>query len=186
MLKIWNFKLWKVSGVNDTLGRILLGKSISTKDIWQRENLRLVLRDPNLVNATNIINVLVLVLHFYLRAGLGLAPTAYCSWFRWTSHRTLLASPALFCSGNQKGKGSSNSNNWLSVRLGWTNVFKQNDALLWRASKFNSKNVANRLLQGGFIDSFRKFNFILHFTVANLSASNDVIMIFSRKPCEKT
>ena len=51
----------------------LFGKSLSTKDFWEIETLRL----PNLVNATNNINVLILVLHIRLRASFRLAYTAY-------------------------------------------------------------------------------------------------------------
>ena len=81
----------EVSGVKDTLGHFLLGKSLSTKPS-ERETLRLVHRDPNLVKATNNINVLIFVLHICLRARLCLAHTTYFIWCLWTSHRTLLAS----------------------------------------------------------------------------------------------
>ena len=39
------------------------------------------------------------------------------------------------------------------------------------------KNVANKLLHGGFIISFMKLKIILIFIMTDLSASNDVIMI---------
>ena len=91
MLKVWKLTLWKVSGVSDTLGHIVFGKSLLTKDFWESETLRLVPRDLNLVNATNNINVLIFVLHVCLRARFCLAHTAYFIWSFWTSHMTLLA-----------------------------------------------------------------------------------------------
>ena len=182
MLKIWRLTLRKVSGVNDTVGYILLGKSLPTNDFWQRETLRLVPRDPNRVNATNNINVLIFVLHIYLRARLCLARTAYINWSLWTPHRTLIASISskFFFGDIKRGRGNSSSNNWLSVRLGRTNIFKQDDSLFWLAFKFNSKNVANRPLHGGFLISLMKFIIILVFTMTDLSASNDVIKTLSQ------
>ena len=82
MMKIWKLTLWKVSGVNDNLGHILL-QSLSAKDLWEREIVRLVSRDPNLVHATNNINVLILVLHISLSARLCLAHTVYFNWSLW-------------------------------------------------------------------------------------------------------
>ena len=181
MLKIWKLRLRMVTGVNDTLVHIPLGKSFSTKDFRERETLKLVPRDPSLVNATNNINVLNLVLHICLRNSLRLAHTAYFNWSLRTSYRTLIASlSSKFLFGDvNSGRGNSSSNNWRSVRLGRTNVFKQDDALLWYASRFNSKKVANRLLQCGFIISFMKFVISLIFTMTVLSATNYVIKILS-------
>ena len=96
---------------HNTLGHILLGKSLSTKDFWQREDLTLVSRDLNLVNTTNNINflVLVLVLHICLRTSFRLAHTAQISRSPRTSHKTLLASlsPATFSFGTSKGEGET-------------------------------------------------------------------------------
>ena len=66
-------------------------------------------RDPNLVNATNNINVLILVLHICLHGSLHLTHTAYFIWSLWTSHRTLPASlsPAPFFSGTPTGEGET-------------------------------------------------------------------------------
>ena len=179
MLKIWKLLLWEMSGVIDTLGHTLLCKSLSTKDFWERETVRLVPRD-NFVNATNNINVLVL--HICLRTNLHAAHTACFNRSLRTSHRTPLASLSkiFFFREIKRGRGNSSSNNWLSVRLGLTNVFKQYDAFFWHALEFNSMNVANRLLHGGFIISFMKFIIILIFTMTDLSANSDVIMIHSK------
>ena len=182
MLKIWKLTLWKVSGVNENLGHILLGESFLTQDFWERQTLRLVPRDPNLVNGTNNVNIFVLVLHICLRTSFRLAHTAFFNWSLRTSHRTLLASFSsnfLFRDIN-RGRGNSSSNNWVSVHLLRTNVFKQDDTLFLHASKLNSKNMANTLLHGGFVVSFMKFNIFLFFTMNDLSASSDVIMILWR------
>ena len=79
--------------------------------------------------------------------------SAYFNWSLWTSHRTLLASLSknFLFRDIKTGRGNSSSDNWLSVRLGWTNVFKQQDALFWHASIISSNNMANRLLHGRFI-----------------------------------
>ena len=162
MLRIWKLTLWKVSGVNDTPGHIPLGRSLSTKEFWERETRRLIPRDPNLVNATNNLNVLIFVLHIRLPASLRLAHTTYFIWSLWPSHRTLLASLSgnFLFGDNKKGRGNSGSNNWLSVRLGRTNVFKQDEALFWHNSEIRSKSAANRLLHAGSIISFMNFNFL--------------------------
>ena len=133
MLKIWDFTLWKVSGVNDTLGHILLLKFLSTKRFWKRESLRLVPRDPNFVNATNNINVFIFVLHICLRARLCLAHNAYFSWSLWTSNRTLLASLSCnFLFGDiKRWRGNSSLKKWLIVRLVRTNLLKQDYAFFW-------------------------------------------------------
>ena len=180
-MKIWTLTLWKVSGVNDTLGQFLL-QSLSTKDLWERESLRLVSRDPNLVHATHNINVFFFVLHISLSARLCLAHTAYFNWSLWTSHRTLLASlSSNFNFGNsKKGRGNSSLNNWLIFRLGRTNLRKEDDTVFRDTSQLDSKNVANKLLHGGSIISFMKLIIILIFTMTNLSACIDVIMKFSR------
>ena len=181
-MKIWRLTLWKVSGVNDNLGHILLRKSLSTKDFWERETLGLVPRDPNLVNATNNINVLIFVLHIHLRARLFLAHTAHFIWSLWTSHRTLLAAHSsnfLFWDIIM-GSGNSSLKIWLIVRLGLANLRKEDVTVFGHTSQLDSMNVANKLLHGGFIISFMKFIIILVFTVTNLSASNDVIIILSR------
>ena len=132
----------------------LLRQFLSTKVFWERESLRLVPRDPNLVNATNNINVLILVLHICLRARLCLAHTAYFAWSLRASHRTILASlSSNFLLGDiKKGNG------------------KQQLEL--------SKKVSNKLLHVGYIISFTKIIFSLMFTMNDLSACNDVINIF--------
>ena len=78
----------------------------------------------------------------------------------------------------KRGRGTSSSNKWLNVFLEWIDVFEQDDAFFWRFSKMNSKNVANRLLHGGFIFSFVKFFNVLIFTMTELSASDEVNVIF--------
>ena len=144
MLKSWKLTLWKVSSVNDTLGHIFL-PSFFRQKIFEAWILRLVSRDPNLVNASNNINVFILVLHIHLRASFTLANTAYFIWSLWTSQRTLLASfsSTFLFRDIKSGRGNSSSNNWLSVRLRQTILFKQDDAFFRHASKLNSKNVTN-------------------------------------------
>ena len=173
MMKIWKLTLWKVSGVNDTLGHFLLRQSLSTKDFWERESLRFVPRDPKLLNATNKINVLIFALPIRLRARFCLAHIAYFIWSLWNSHKTLLASfSSNFLFGDiKRGRGNSSLNSWLIVRLGPTNILKQDDAFnLWKRHlaptyiQFNSNNVANKLLHAGFIFSFMNFIKILIFT----------------------
>ena len=183
MMTIWKLTLWKVSGVNDTLGHILLRQSLSAKYFWERESLRLVPRDPNLVNATNNVNVLIFVLHICPIARLCLAHSAYFSWSIWTSHKTLLASLSsnFFFGDSKRGKGNSSMNSWLIVRLGRTNFPMENDALFGHTSEFNWKNVANQLIHGGFIFSFMKFVIISIFTKTDLCASHDVIIKFSKE-----
>ena len=183
-MKIWKLTLWKVIGVNDTLGHFLL-QSLATKDLWERESLRLVSRDPNLVHATNNINVLILVLHICLSARLCLSHTAYFIWSIWTSHRTLLASFSsnIFFGDSKRGRGNSSLNDLLVVHLGLFNLLKEDDTFLGHTSEFKSKNVANKLLHGGFIISFMKFIIYLIFTMTDLSASIDVIIIFWRTHC---
>ena len=115
-MKIFKLTLWKVSGVNDTLRHILSYKSLSTKDFSERETLRLVPRDPNLV------------LHICLRTSLRLAHTAFFNWSLWTSYRTRLASLSskFLFRDIKRVRGNSSSNNWLSVRLAitwWTYDF---------------------------------------------------------------
>ena len=180
-MKIWKLTLWKVSGVNYTLGHFLL-QSLATKDLWERESLRLVSRDPNLVHATNIINVLIFVIHINLSARLCLAHTAYFNWSLQTSHRTLLASLSsnIFLGDIERGRGNSSLNSWLIVRLGRVNLRKEDDTVFRHTPQIASKNVANKLLHGGFIISFMKFIIILIFILSDLSASKDVIIIFSR------
>ena len=147
MFKFSKLTLWTVSSVNDTLRHILLRKSLSTEDFWERETPRLVPRDTNLV------------LQICLRDHVCLAHTTYFNWSLWTSHRNLLASlSSNFLLGDiKRGSGNSSLNNWFIVRLGRTNHLKQHDASFWYASEFNSKNVANKLLHGGFIILFMKF-----------------------------
>ena len=149
-MKIWKLTLWKVSGVNDTIGHFPL-QSLATKDLWESESLRLVSRDPNLVHATNNINFLIFVLHIRLSAGVCLAHTAYFSWP--SGPPTGLSSPlspATLSSGTKKGENSS-LNSWLIVRLGRTNFRKEDDTFFRHTLQYGSKNVANRLLHGGFI-----------------------------------
>ena len=180
MLKIWKLTLRKVSGVNDTLRHTLFRKSPSTKDFWERETLRLVPRDPNLVKTTNNINVLVPI-------SASLQPPSCTHGFLQLVPLDLpedsprLSLRELFLQGHQRGMGNSSSNNWLSVRLGPTNVFQQDDALFWHASKFNSKTVAKRLLHSGFKLSLMNFiSIILIFTKTDSSLSDDVSMIYQR------
>ena len=106
-MKIWKLTLWKVSGVNDTLGHIPL-KSLAAKYLWERESLRLVPRNPNFLPATNNINILILVLHISLSSRLSFAHTAYFNWSLWTP--TWLSSPlspATFSSGTTKEEGET-------------------------------------------------------------------------------
>ena len=106
--------------------------------------------------------------------------TAYCIWSLWTSRRTLLVSlSSNFLFGDiKRGRGNSSLNNWLRVRLGRTNLLKQDGGFFRHTPKFNPKNVAIRLLHGEFIISFKKFNTTLIFYMTNLSAGIDVILIF--------
>ena len=67
---------------------------------------------------------------------------------------SLSLSSQFFSRDIESERGNSSSDNWLSHRLGRTNVFKQDDAVFWRVSIFNSKNVADKLLRGGFTNSF--------------------------------
>ena len=163
MLKIWKLTLWKVSSVNDTLGHTLLCKCLSTKVFWERESLRLVPWDSNLVNATNNFNVLVLFI--WLRNNFRLANANFFNWSLWISHRTLvtsLSSNFLF-KDIKRGRGKSRWNPWHSVAFGRTDVLKQVDAPLWHSSRVSSKNVVNRLLYGGFTFSFENFIIFLNF-----------------------
>ena len=170
-----------MSGDNETLGHILLGKSRSAKDFRGRETLRLVPRDPkpstppttstSSSSSSTSASVLASVSH---------TPLSSIGYLDLPQDSLRFSVQQLPLRGHQQGRGNSSSNNWLSVRLGRTNVFKQDDTLFQDASKFNSKNVANMLLPGGFIISFMKFNIILICTMTDLSASNDVIMILSR------
>ena len=130
MLKFWKLTLWKVSGVNDILEHSRLCESLSTRDFWECESLRLVPRDPKLVNATTNINVLIFVLHICP------AHTAYFIWFLRTSHRTHIASlSSSFPFGDiKRGRGNSSLNTWLIVRLERTNLLKQDDAFFWHTS----------------------------------------------------
>ena len=180
-MKIWKLTLWKVSVVNYTLGRSLL-QSRATKDLWERETLRLVSRDPKFVHATNNINLLIFVLHISRSARLCLAHTAYFNWSLWTSHRTLLASLSskIFFRDNNRGRGNSRLNSWLIARLGRVNLRKEDDTVFGLNLQIDSENVANKLLDGGFLISFMKFITNLIFTMTDLSASNDVIIILSK------
>ena len=168
-----------MSGINDTLGHILL-KSLAAKDLWERESLRLIPRNSNFVQATNNINVLIFVLHINLNARLCLAHTAYFIWSLWTSQKTLLASlSSNFFGDSNRGRGNSSLKSWLIVP--WDELISARKMTLSsdKLSEFNSKNVANKLLHGELIFSFMKFNIILIFTMTDLSAGSDVIVIFS-------
>ena len=137
---------------------------------------------PQTRPGTNNINVLIFVLHISLSARLCIAHTGYYNWSLWTSHRTLLASLAsnFFFGDSKRGRGNSSLNSWLIVRLGRANLRKEDDTVYGYTSQNDSKTVANKLLHGGFIISFMKFIIVLIFTMTNLSASNDAIIIFSR------
>ena len=143
-MKIWKLTLWKVSGLNDTLGHIL-PKSLAAKDLWERESLRFIPRKPNFVHATNNIDVLSLVLRISFSARLGLAHTAYFNWSLQTSHRTLLASLSSnnFFGDNKKGRGNSSLNSWFRVHLGRIDLRKEDDTVFGHTSRVASKNVAN-------------------------------------------
>ena len=159
MMKFWKRTLWKWAVSTTPSGTFFLlslfrrkiSESVKPSDPYPK--------DPNLVNGTNNLNVLVFVLHVCLRTSLRLAHTAYFNWSLWTSHRTLLASLSknFPFSDIKRGRRNSSSNNWGSVRLGRTNVFKQDDTIFRHVSKCNPKNLANRLLHGGFIISLMKF-----------------------------
>ena len=129
----------------------------------------------------------IFFLHISPSARLCLAHTAYFNSSTWTSHRSFLASLSndLFSRDSKRGRGNSSLHSWLIVRLGRTIFREEYDTFFGHTSIFNSKNVANRLVIGGFIISFMKFIFILIFTMTDLSASNDVIKIFSRTHWEK-
>ena len=176
-MKIWKLTLWKVSGVNHILGHILL-KSLATKDLWERESLRLIPRKPNFVHATNNIDVLILVLRISFTARLGLAHTAYFNWSLQTSHRTLLASLSSnnFFGDNNRGRGNNSLNSWFIVHLEGIDLRKDDDTVIGHTLRIASKSVAKKLLHGGFIISFMKFIIILIFNMTDLSASNDVII----------
>ena len=180
-MKIWKLTLRKVSDVNDTLGHFLL-QSLASKDLWERESLRLVSRDPNLVHATNNMNVFIFVLHISFSALLCPAHIVYFNPSIWTSHRTLLSSLSnnLFFGDSKRGRGNSSLNSWLIVRLGRTNFRKEADTFFGYTLIVNLNNVANKLVHGGFEISFMKFTIISIYTMTDLSASNDVIIIISR------
>ena len=180
-MEIWKLTLWNVSAVNNTFGHNPLGKSLSIDKgflrAWnpqththrpqprQRRQQHQRPRPPHLPpyqppSRTH---------HFLQLVPLDLPRD---------SPRVSLQN--ILFRDIKSGRGNSSSNNWLSVHLGRTNVFKHNDALFWHASKLNSKDVATRLLHGGFIISFMKIIIILVFTRTDLSASNNVIMMLSR------
>ena len=127
-------------------------------------------------------DVLIFVLHISLSARLCLAHTAYFNWSPWTSRRPLLASLSsnIFFGDNNRGRRNSSLNSCFIVRLGRVNLRKEDDTVFGHTPQIDSKNVANKLLHCGFIFSFMKFIFILISTMINLSASNEVIIIFSR------
>ena len=75
---------------------------------------------------------------------------------------------------SKRGKRNSNLNSWFIVRLGRTNLRKEDDTVFGHTSQLDSKNVANKLLHGGFVISFMEFNIILTSNLTNLSASNNV------------
>ena len=143
-MKIWKLTLWKVSGVKDTLGLLLL-KSLAAKDLWERESLRIVPRNPNVVHATNNINDLILVLHINLSARLCLAHAAYFNSSLWTSHRTLLFSLSsnIFFGVNNRGRGNSSSNSWVIARLGRVNFRQEDDTVFRHTPQIDWKNVAD-------------------------------------------
>ena len=177
-MKIWKLTLWKVSGVNDTLGHTFL-KSLAAKDLWEREPLRFISRKPNFVHATNNLDVLILVLRISFSTRLRLAHTAYFNWSFQTSHRTLLASLSsnILFGDNKRGRGSSSLNSWFFVHLGRSGLREEDDTVFGYTSRIVLKNVANKLLHGGFIISFMKFIIILILILTDLSASNDIISI---------
>ena len=78
---------------------------------------------------------------------------------------------------SQQGRGNSSLNSWFIVHLGRIDLRKEDDTVFGHASRIVSKNLANKLLHGGFIISFMKFIIILIFIMTDLSASNDVIVI---------
>ena len=179
-MKIWKLTLWKVSGVNDTLGHIL-PKSLAAKDLWERESLRFIPRKHNFVHATNNIDVLILVLRISFSARFGLAHNAYFNWSLQTSHKTLLASLSSnnFFGDNKRGRGNRSLNSWFIVHLGRFDLRKEDYTVFGHTTRIVSKNVANKLLHGGFIISFMKFIIILIFIMTDLSASNVVIIIIT-------
>ena len=139
-------------------GHAFLQQAFHSQNFWERETLTLVPRGSNLLNATNKIDVLVL--HFCLPTRRCLTHILNCS--HWTSQRTLfssLSSKFLF-KGMKRERGNSSSNNWLSIRLGRTDVCKHDNTLFWHLPQLNSKNVPNKLLHGGFMNSFMKFFFL--------------------------
>ena len=98
---------------------------------------------------------------------------------------SLPLSPATFSSGTTTGgRGNNNLNSWLIVHLGRIDLRKEDDTVFGHTLRIASKNVANKLIHGGFIISFMKFIIILIFIMTDLSASNDVIIniiiIFSK------
>ena len=106
-MKIWKLTLWKVSGVNDTLGHILL-ESLATKDLWERESFRLIPRKSNFVHATNNINVLILVLRISFRTRLcSLTPPISTGPSGPPTGLSSPLSPATFSSGTTKGEGET-------------------------------------------------------------------------------
>ena len=177
-MKIWNFTWWNVSGVNDTIGYFLF-QSLPTKDLWERESLtrmqrpqprprhqqhqRPPLRPPHQSQCPPLSRTYRL---------LQLVP------LHLPQDSLRLSLQQLFLRGQQKGKGKQQLEQ-LSVRLGQTNLRKEDDTVFGHTSWLDSKNVANKLRHGGFIISFMKFIIILIFTMTDLAASNDVIIIFS-------
>ena len=87
-------------------------------------------------------------------------------------------SPATFSSGTAKGERETVA--WTADLLSaWDEFLKENDTFYGHTSEFSSKNVANKLLHSGYIISF--LNFInIFFNMTDSSASNYVILIFSR------
>ena len=129
MLEIWKLALWKLSGVNESLGNTLLCKSLSTKDFWELETLRLVPRDPNLVNAPNIINFLFL--HICLRSSLRPAHTALFNWCLCTFHRTLVALFPLFFSWETSKREGETANRTTDSVSAWDELMSLSQMTLF-------------------------------------------------------
>ena len=162
-MKIWKLTLWKLNGVKEpsdlfflaSLFRWRISESMKPQNRTRRpqpcqrhqQNQRFDHRPPHLPPSS-----------------LRLAHTAYVNWFLWTSHRTLLASlSSNFLFGDiKRGRGSNSLNDWVIVRLGRTDLLKQDDAFFWLTSNVNSKSVANEL-HGGFINSLTKFIIIFFY-----------------------
>ena len=115
------------------------------------------------------------------RARFCLANTAYFNWSLWTSHRTLLASLSsnIFFGDNKRGRGNSSLNSCFIVHKGRVDLRKEDDTVFRHTPQIDWKNVAKKLLHGGFLISFMKFIIILIFIMTDLCASNDVIILIT-------